>query len=108
MNSITSQEHKRLACTDGYANSATASRGTVLKMVLRQGLTLVLLGLAGGTVGALFLVRLMREVLYGVSPTDPLTFIAVALVLLSVAVVASIMPARRATMVNPISALRAN
>jgi len=76
--------------------------------VLRQGLTLVLLGLAGGTIGALFLVRLMKEVLYGVSPTDPLTFLAVALVLLAVAVFACLMPARRATMVNPITALRAN
>jgi len=92
----------------GIRMALGASRGTVLKMVLRQGLTLVLLGLAGGTIAALFLVHLMKEVLYGVSPTDPLTFIAVAIVLLSVAVVACIMPARRATMVNPISALRAN
>jgi putative ABC transport system permease protein len=92
----------------GIRMALGASRGTVLKMVLRQGLTLVLLGLAGGTIGALFLVHLMKEVLYAVSPTDPLTFIAVAIVLLSVAVVACIMPARRATMVNPITALRAN
>ena len=92
----------------GIRMALGASRGSVLKMVLRQGLTLVLLGLAGGTIGALFLVHLMKEVLYGVSPTDPLTFVAVAIVLLSVAVVACIMPARRATMVNPISALRAN
>ncbi len=49
----------------------------------------------------------MKEVLYGVSPTGPLTFIAVAIVLLSMTVVACILPARRATMVNPISALRA-
>jgi ABC-type antimicrobial peptide transport system permease subunit len=79
-----------------------------LKMVLRQGLTLMLLGLAGRTIGALFLVKLMKEMLYGVSPTDPLTFIAVAVVLLSVAAIACILPARRATLVNPISALRAN
>jgi predicted permease len=92
----------------GIRMALGASRGSVLKMVLRQGLTLVLLGLAGGTIGALFLVHLMKEVLYGVSPTDPLTFLAVAVVLLSVAVVACIMPARRATMVNPITALRAN
>jgi putative ABC transport system permease protein len=92
----------------GIRMALGASRGTVLKMVLRQGLTLVLLGLAGGTIGALFLVRLMKEVLYGVSPTDPLTFIGVAMVLLSVAVLACILPARRATMVNPIAALRAN
>jgi putative ABC transport system permease protein len=92
----------------GIRMALGASRATVLKMVLRQALTLVFLGLAGGTIGALFLVRLMTEVLYGVSPTDPLTFVCVALLLLSVAVVACILPARRATMVNPISALRAN
>jgi ABC-type antimicrobial peptide transport system permease subunit len=92
----------------GIRMALGASRGTVLTMVLRQGLTLVLLGLAGGTIGALFLVRLMKEVLYGVSPTDPLTFLAVAVVLLAVAVFACLMPARRATMVNPITALRAN
>jgi predicted permease len=92
----------------GIRMALGASRGTVLTMVLRQGLTLVLLGLAGGTIGALFLVRLMKEVLYGVSPTDPLTFLGVAVVLLGVAVFACLMPARRATMVNPITALRAN
>jgi predicted lysophospholipase L1 biosynthesis ABC-type transport system permease subunit len=92
----------------GIRMALGASRGTVLTMVLRQGLTLVLLGLAGGTIGALFLVRLMKEVLYGVSPTDPLTFLGVAVVLLAVAVFACLMPARRATMVNPITALRAN
>ena len=92
----------------GIRMALGASRGAVLKMVLRQGLTLVLLGLAAGTIGALFLARLMKEVLYGVSPTDPITFLAVATVLLAVAAFACLMPARRATMVNPITALRAN
>jgi ABC-type antimicrobial peptide transport system permease subunit len=92
----------------GIRMALGASRSAVLKMVLRQGLTLILLGLAGGTIGALFLVRLMKQILYEVSPTDPLTFIAVTLVLLSVAVIACVLPARRATLVNPISALRAN
>jgi putative ABC transport system permease protein len=92
----------------GIRMALGASRGAVLAMVLRQGLNLVLVGLAAGTIGALFLVRLMKEVLYGVSPTDPLTFLAVATVLLAVAVFACLMPARRATMVNPITALRAN
>jgi putative ABC transport system permease protein len=85
-----------------------ASRGAVLQMVLRQGLLLVLIGLAAGTIAALFLVRLMKEVLYGISPTDPLTFLAVAAILLAVAVLACLLPARRATAVNPIAALRAN
>jgi predicted permease len=92
----------------GIRMALGASRGAVLKMVLRQGLTLVVLGLAAGTIGAFFLARLMKEVLYGVSPTDPLTFVAVTVVLLGVAVVACLMPARRATMVDPITALRAN
>lgn len=92
----------------GIRMALGASRGDVLSMVLRQGLTLVLFGLVGGTLGAFFLVHLMGEVLYNVSPTDPVTFIGVALLLLSVAIIACIMPARRATMVNPIAALRAN
>jgi putative ABC transport system permease protein len=92
----------------GIRMALGASRGAVLRMILRQGLTLVLIGLAGGTAAALFLVRLMKQVLYGVSPTDPLTFLAVAAVLLAVAAVACLLPARRATIVNPITALRAN
>ena len=92
----------------GIRMALGASRGAVLKMVLWQGLSRVLLGLAGGVVAAFFLVRLMREVLYGVSPTDPLIFLAVAFVLLSIAVIACLMPARRATLIEPISALRAN
>jgi ABC-type antimicrobial peptide transport system permease subunit len=92
----------------GIRMALGASRGAVMTMVLRQGLTLVLLGLAGGTIGALCLARLMKEVLFGVSPTDPLTFLAVTAVLFAVAVLACFMPARRATMVNPITALRAN
>jgi putative ABC transport system permease protein len=92
----------------GIRMALGASRSAVLKMVLRQGLTLVLLGLGAGTIGALFLARLMKEVLYGISPSDPVTFVAVAVVLLAVAVFACLMPARRATLVNPITALRAN
>jgi putative ABC transport system permease protein len=92
----------------GIRMALGASRGAVLAMALRQGLTLVVTGLAAGTIGALFLVRLMKEVLYGISPNDPLTFLAVVVVLLAVAVCACLMPARRATMVNPIAVLRAN
>jgi ABC-type antimicrobial peptide transport system permease subunit len=81
-------------------------RPAVLWMVLRQCLTHVALGLAAGTVAAFFLARLMTAVLYGVPPTDPLTFAAVIATLLLVAVVACIAPARRATGINPVVALR--
>ena len=83
-----------------------AQRG-VLGMILRQGLTLVLLGLLLGIGGALALSRLMDGLLFGVGATDPLTFIAVALVLLAVAAVACLIPARRATTIDPLVALRA-
>ena len=92
----------------GIRMALGASRASVLRMILRQGLTLVLLGLAAGTIASLTLVKLMKQVLYGVSPTDPLSFIAVAVVLIAVSVVACVFPARRATLVNPITALRAN
>ena len=92
----------------GIRMALGASRGAVLAMVLRQGLTLVLLGLAGGTVAALFLLRLMKQLLYGVSPTDPLAFLGVAAILVAVAAAACLLPARRATMVDPITALRSN
>jgi ABC-type antimicrobial peptide transport system permease subunit len=92
----------------GIRMALGASRGAVMGMILRQGLALVFIGLAGGTIVALFLVRLMTQVLYGVSPTDPLTFVGVAAILIAVAAGACFLPARRATMINPIAALRAN
>lgn len=78
----------------------------VLRMVLRQGMALVLLGLSIGVAGALLLTRLMTGLLVGVPPTDPLTFLAVSLVLLAVAAAACFVPARRATAVEPLTALR--
>jgi putative ABC transport system permease protein len=92
----------------GIRMALGANHGNVLRMVLRQGLSLVMIGLAAGGLGAVLLVRLMKEMLYRTSPTDPFSFIVVAAVLLGVATLACLMPARRATMVNPISALRAN
>jgi putative ABC transport system permease protein len=90
----------------GIRMALGASRGTVLWMVLRQGLALALLGLALGTVAAYFLTQLMTTVLFGVPPTDPLTFALVIAVLLMVAIVACIAPVRRATGINPVVALR--
>ena len=83
-----------------------AQRKDVLRMVVRRGLALAGAGVAVGLVGALVLTRVMRGVLYGVTSTDPLTFAGVAIVLLVVAAVASMIPALRATRVDPLVALR--
>jgi len=90
----------------GIRMALGAGRGDVLWMVLRQGLGLVLLGLALGTVAAFFLSQAMSGVLYAVPPTDPLTFVAVVVLLLLVAVLACLLPAQRATSVSPVTALR--
>ena len=78
----------------------------VLKMVLRSGLTLALIGIAIGMSGAFFLTRLMRTLLFGVTPTDAVTFASVAAILFVVALLACYIPARRATKVDPLVALR--
>jgi putative ABC transport system permease protein len=74
--------------------------------VFKQGLLLTGLGLALGLLAAVSLTRLIQTLLYGVGPTDPLTFVAVALLLASVALLACWIPARRATKVDPMVALR--
>src|SRR6185503_8635285 len=78
----------------------------VLKMVLRSGMSLALIGIAIGLAGAFFLTRLMRTLLFGVTPTDAVTFVSVAAILFGVALLACLIPARRATKVDPIVALR--
>ena len=78
----------------------------VLRMVLGQGTRLAILGAVLGVVCALALTRLMGSLLFGVSPTDPMTFFLTALVLPAIAVLASFVPARRATRVDPMIALR--
>jgi putative ABC transport system permease protein len=83
-----------------------ASRPDVLKLVLRQGFTLVAIGLLAGLSGALALTRYLSGLLFGVRPADPLSFVAVSAVLLSVGLLASYLPARRATKVDPMVALR--
>jgi predicted permease len=83
-----------------------AQEGDVLQMVLRQGAKLALLGAAVGIGAALALTRLMTNLLFGVSAHDPLTFVAVAALLILIALLACYIPARRATFVDPIVALR--
>lgn len=83
-----------------------AQRADILKMVLRQGLSLAIAGAAVGLVGALIVSHLMAGLLYGVRPTDLLTFAGVAILLISVALLACYIPARRAMRVDPLVALR--
>jgi putative ABC transport system permease protein len=84
-----------------------AQVGDVLKMILGQGMAVIGVGLVLGLVAASALMRLLRSLLFGVDENDPLTFAAITIVLLIVALIACYIPARRATKVDPLEALRA-
>ncbi|HYM10902.1 MAG TPA: ABC transporter permease [Bryobacterales bacterium] len=90
----------------GIRMALGAERGDVLKMVVGQGFKLTLIGVGIGIIGALGFTRLVSSLLYGIKPTDPLTFIAVSLLLAAVALLACYIPARRAARVDPMVALR--
>jgi putative ABC transport system permease protein len=83
-----------------------AQRTDVLNMVVRQSMRVIMVGLAAGLVAALLGARLLSNLLFKTPATDPLTFVAVALLLLGVAWIASYVPARRVTRVDPLIALR--
>lgn len=90
----------------GIRMALGAGRGAILGMVLREGMTPVFAGLAAGAAGAFALGQYLSSLLFRVSPRDPLAFSVAAMVLLAVAAAACLVPARRATLVNPIEALR--
>jgi ABC-type antimicrobial peptide transport system permease subunit len=83
-----------------------AQKRTIMRMVLSQGLRLAIAGAGVGLACALFVSHLMASLLYGVMPTDPLTFAGVALLFIGVALLACYVPARRAMKVDPMVALR--
>jgi len=90
----------------GIRMALGADHQKLMRWVLRQGLVLLAIGVAIGVVGALALTRSLASFLYGVQPTDPITFVGVTLILAAVAVLASYIPARRAARVDPMQSLR--
>jgi putative ABC transport system permease protein len=90
----------------GIRMALGARKTDILRAVVGQGLKLTVLGVAVGLAGALILTRLISSFLYGVTRTDPVTFVCVSLVLAGVALLASYLPARRAARVDPMTALR--
>ncbi len=90
----------------GIRMALGAQRADVIRRVVRQGVVLAALGIAIGTLGSFAMARGMATLLHEVSPTDPLTFVAVAAILATVAVLGSWLPARRAAAVDPVVALR--
>jgi putative ABC transport system permease protein len=90
----------------GVRMALGAERTDVLRLILKEGLLLAGIGVVAGLAGALVLTRLMKSALFGVSPTDPLTFAGVAMLLVAVGVAGCLVPAQRAMRVDPLVALR--
>jgi putative ABC transport system permease protein len=90
----------------GIRMALGAQKGNVLTLVITQGMKLALAGVAIGLAAALALTRVIRGLLYGITPTDPVTFLAVILVLVATALLACWLPARQAANLDPMQALR--
>ena len=90
----------------GLRMALGAQSGEVLRLILKQGLLLILIGITFGLAGALAVTRVMSGLLFGVGSTDPATFAAIVLLFALVSLVACYIPARRATRVDPLTALR--
>jgi len=90
----------------GIRMALGAQRSDVLKMTIRQGLKLVFVGVIIGLAAAFVLTRVMSSLLFGVSATDPTTFVAIPLLLMSVALLASYIPALRSMKIDPMATLR--
>ena len=90
----------------GIRMALGASHSDVLKMVVSDGMKPILIGVVMGLAAAFALSRLVASLVFGVHPTDPLTFSAVAVILITVGVLANIVPAYRATRIEPVRTLR--
>ena len=90
----------------GIRMALGAHPGDILSLVLRRGMKLTLIGMALGLMGAVASTRLLRDMLFGIKPVDPLTFAAMTLLLMCISLVACFLPARRATKVDPMNVLR--
>jgi putative ABC transport system permease protein len=92
----------------GIRMALGAQKSDILRLVIRQGMTLALIGVIAGLAGAFALTRVIANLLFGVGASDPLTFIAISLLLIAVAFIACLLPARRAARLNPTVALAEN
>jgi len=91
----------------GIRLAVGAQPGAVVRLLMREGITLVVIGAAVGLILGIVVSRLLQTLLFGVHPADPLTFVGAPLLLLAVGVLASLLPARRASRVDPARVLKA-